>query len=156
MEPGTGGDVRGGGPRRVKHKPLSALILGMLVFFALGIPFAGRASAQAAITCTLQVNNPHQSSHVPGNVAVGATWTCTAPVASLAMDLRLIRNGVQKVAEQPCADAGVSFLPCNTGTTCLPGLYQGIATGTVEFPPGFVPPSGGGTARSNQVPITCL
>lgn len=111
-------------------------------------------AAQTTITCTLAIQNPHNSSHVPGTVNVVATWTCTAPVSSLSISVQLFLNGVQ-VASGANSNAGQAFLQGNAATTCVPGEYFGTASGTVVFPPGFVPPSGSGSVGSPTVLITC-
>lgn len=112
------------------------------------------AAAQTTITCTLQIDNPHSSSHVPGTVNVVARWTCTAPVTSLEISVQLFLNGVE-VASGANDNAGQAFLQANAATTCVPGEYSGTASGTVVFPPGFEPPSGGGSVASPTVLITC-
>jgi hypothetical protein len=115
---------------------------------------ARQAVAQQTISCTLSIGNPHKSTHVPGTVNVVATWTCTAPVSSLSMTVRLFRNGV-RVAQRSFSNSGRSFLSGNAAASCVSGNYRGNATGTVVFPPGYEPPSSTLFVRSPLKSITC-
>jgi hypothetical protein len=112
------------------------------------------AAAQTTITCTLAIQNPHNSSHVPGTVNVVATWACTAPVSELSIDVQLFLDGVQ-VGQGSNANAGSAALQANAAATCVPGQYFGTAQGSVVFPPGFVPPSGSASVQSPTVLISC-
>jgi hypothetical protein len=108
----------------------------------------------ATITCTLQVNYPHKSSHVRGSVNVTATITCTAPVSSLAMQVGLYRNGAL-VARNTVSNAGSAYLWGNAATPCVSATYVGAASGAIRFPPGFSPPTGSVYGQSPAIGITC-
>lgn len=108
----------------------------------------------ATITCTLQVNYPHKSTHVPGMVNVTATLRCTAPVSSLSMVVGLYRNG-SLVSSNRVSNAGSAFLAGNSATPCVSATYVGAARGGIVFPPGFSPPSGTVYAQSPAIGIRC-
>lgn len=108
----------------------------------------------ATITCTIQVNYPHKSTHVPGTVNVTATLRCTAPVSSLSMVVGLYRNG-SLVSSNRFSNAGSAFLAGNSATPCVSATYVGAARGGIVFPPGFSPPSGTVYAQSPAIAIRC-
>lgn len=147
-----------------RAQPLRRRGLGIRLATAVGAPVialgmlvgAGptNAAAQTVISCTLAIQNPHNSTHVIGTVNVVATWTCTEPVSSLAMTVSLFLDGVL-VAQMSFSNAGQAFLQGNAAQTCVPGAYFGQATGTVVFPPGYDPPEGSGTVQSPTILITC-
>lgn len=108
------------------------------------------------ITCTLNVQNPHNSSHVAGTVNVVATITCDAPVSALAINVGLYFNGALVASSGPVTNAGSAFIQGNAAVPCANGTYTGGATGAVIFPAGFSPPSGTWPeVFGNTVSITC-
>lgn len=50
---------------------------------------------------------------------------------------------------------GRTFVQANAATGCAAGSYYGHASGTVFFPPGFVPSSGYAETWSPTVNIVC-
>ena len=110
--------------------------------------------AQQTITCTLSIDNPHKSTHVPTTVNVVAHWACTAPVASLSLSVKLYR-GVVQVGSGNSSNAGQAALNGNAAANCVNGQYLGTATGTVVFPPGYTPQSSTRSVQSPVVSITC-
>jgi hypothetical protein len=115
---------------------------------------SGPASAeQSTITCTLSIDNPHKSTHVPTTVNVVAHWVCTAPVSSLSMTVRLFRGSTQ-VGQGSSSNSGQATLNGNAAANCVNGSYHGTATGTVVFPPGYTPSSSTLNVTSNTVSIT--
>jgi hypothetical protein len=117
-------------------------------------PGVTRSAVALEITCTISVDNPHNSSHVGGVVNVLARINCTAPVASLSTNLLLARDGVV-VGSRANSNAGVAALSNSVAVPCVSGVYQAGVVGGVVFPPGFVPPGGVISALSNVVLITC-
>jgi hypothetical protein len=114
---------------------------------------SGAQVAQQTITCTLSIDNPHKSTHVPTTVNVVAHWVCTAPVSSLSMTVRLFRGSTQ-VGQGSSSNAGRATLNGNAAANCVNGTYHGTATGTVVFPPGYTPSSSTLNVTSNTVSIT--
>jgi hypothetical protein len=108
---------------------------------------------QSTITCTLSIDNPHKSTHVPTTVNVVAHWVCTAPVSSLSMTVRLFRGSTQ-VGQGSSSNSGQATLNGNAAANCVNGSYHGTATGTVVFPPGYTPSSSTLNVVSNTVSIT--
>jgi hypothetical protein len=106
------------------------------------------------INCDLKINNPHKSTHVTGTINITATWTCTAPVSTLTIDIYLYRNGLY-VSEGHTSNPGGSYLMGNAATGCASGTYQGVALGSVVFPPGYTPPTQNLSVTSNSVYISC-
>lgn len=119
-----------------------------------GLPGTGD-SLESVITCTIQAQYPHDSSHVAGTANVVGTISCTAPVSSLSITVELYYEGVL-VSSSSKSNAGQAFISHNAATTCVPGYYQGRATGYVVFPPGYVPPSGFIGATSPSVFVDCI
>ena len=143
--------------RLSRSRPVTGLALGAVAFGGVGFASARPASAhtQTTITCTVAVQNPHESKRAPAHVKVIGTISCTAPVQSLAMTLQLFDGTMMVSQNKNCADQGAASLRCKTEAPCVSGTYVGFAAGTVTFPPGFQPPSWTGTATSNTVSITC-
>jgi len=110
--------------------------------FGLGGLHATVIKPQAAvITCTLKVNNPHESGHGPGNVNVTGSITCSAPVSFIDLGVGLYLNNY--LISSSYKPGYGTYVTTNAAATCLlPGIYAGGAVGSVTFPPGFVPPWG--------------
>jgi len=93
------------------------------------------------ITCTVKINNPHNSNHVPGAANVTGTTSCTAPVSNIAARIGLYRNRTL-VAESGTQNfPGKSYAQVNAAETCKDGTYSGRMAVTVKFPPNYTPPS---------------
>jgi hypothetical protein len=119
-----------------------------------GRPRGVTAADASAITCTLAIQNPHNSKHVSGTVNVVATWTCDAPVSSLSMAVALYFEGAP-VRRATFRNAGQPSLQGNAAFPCAPGNWQGRAVGTVVFPPTYDPPSATLNVVSPVVPLGC-
>jgi hypothetical protein len=52
-------------------------------------------AAPAAASCTIQVDNPHNSGHVNGTINVEATVSCSAAVPHIAVFVSLYRDNVK-------------------------------------------------------------
>ena len=100
----------------------------------------GGASPQAesSITCTISIDNPHKSTHVPTTVNVVSHWNCDAIVQKLTLDTKLYR-GVQQVGSGHSEGTGTFVLNGNAAASCVNGQYLGEATGTSRIPPGLQP-----------------
>jgi hypothetical protein len=115
----------------------------------------GHAAPAATITCTPQVQNPHNSSHVNGTVNVVVTLKCTSVVpqinirAALYFNGNLVKDSGQRTVNNSSSAQNNAAVPCKNGT------YQGWMSYGVLFPPGFVPPTGAGSGFGNAVSITC-
>ncbi|HLJ98374.1 MAG TPA: hypothetical protein VKU39_00545 [Streptosporangiaceae bacterium] len=118
---------------------------------------SGTVAPLSVITCTLAIQYPHKSTHVPENVNVVGTITCSAPVSELAIDVGLYFNNVL-VAQGSNNNFGSAFLQGNAAKLCVNGSYRGGDTGAVLFPPGYEPPSsnfGGQEVFSPAVLVKC-
>lgn len=113
------------------------------------------ATGPSEITCVLNVQNPHNSSHVRGSVNVVVTMTCTSPVDAISVRAALYRNGVLVKDSGTSTSTGVTFKQNNAAVSCVNGSYTGWGADNVQFPPGYTPSSGSGTAVRNTVSITC-
>jgi len=113
----------------------------------------GPASTTASISCSLTIDYPHASSHVPENANVVAHWRCTAPVSSLEMDVQLY-YGPFEVGTGHSANCCSSSLNGNAAASCLTGTYYGYVQGTAVSPPGYTPPSAYRTNESSAY-VTC-
>jgi hypothetical protein len=109
------------------------------------------------ITCTLAVQNPHNSTHVPGTVNVVSTIKCTSAVSYLDMNVGLYLEGVH-VASGSNDASDTASLQANAATNCVSGSWSGGATGAVTYPAGYTPSTsdfGGTEVFSPSVDITC-
>jgi hypothetical protein len=115
----------------------------------------GRVAPATTITCTPNVQNPHNSSHVNGTVNVVVTLTCTSVVpqinirAALYFNGNLVKDSGQKTVNNSNVARNNAAVPCKNGT------YQGWMSYGVLFPPGFVPQTGASSGFGNAVSITC-
>jgi len=94
------------------------------------------------ILCTENIQNPHKSTHVPENVNVVGTISCTAPVSRLVLNVGLYYNHVLVAQSGPISSYGSAYVQANAAMPCVNGLYGGAAHGYAVFPPGYVPPIG--------------
>jgi hypothetical protein len=107
------------------------------------------------ITCTIAIQYPHNSTHVPENVNVVGTITCTAPVSALGITVGLYFNSAL-VASNTSDNAGSAAIAGNAATPCVNGTYTGTDVGAVIFPAGFTPAEATwGQIYSPSLPITC-
>ncbi len=111
-------------------------------------------SPNSVITCTVNVQNPHNSSHVHGTVNTISTIACTGAMSELAQYVGLYYNNVL-VGEKSYSNSGVASLTGNFATPCKSGTYVGASSWLEVAPPGYYPPSDSGVAYSNVVTITC-
>ncbi|MGI9033310.1 MAG: hypothetical protein ACR2HY_06450 [Acidimicrobiales bacterium] len=119
-----------------------------------GSASATQGVAAATITCTVKANDPHQSTHVPTNVNVVGTTKCTAPMTALTMTVNLFNDG-RLVGTNTKANAGKAAILVNAAVHCVSGTYNGTATATLVFPPGFLPSPQVVNVTSRFAPITC-
>ena len=112
------------------------------------------AALAPVITCEIQAQNPHNSTHVPGTVNVVGTTRCDHPVASILMRIVLYKNGTPVASGISGRVVGASA-QVNAATPCSPGVYTGLVAFWIVFPPLYFPPSGVGLVRSSSVSITC-
>jgi hypothetical protein len=113
------------------------------------------ALASSVITCTPNVQNPHNSTHVGGTVNVVVTLSCTGVVPYISIRAALYRNGALVKDSGAKAVYGSSFAQNNAAVACSSATYQGWMSYYVEFPAGYSPPSGASSGFGNSVPITC-
>lgn len=105
--------------------------------------------------CTTQVNNPHNSTHVPENVNVTGTTTCAPyPVTESYLTIELYYNGeIWAWGENYLADT--NFNQTNAATACLNGTYYAVLDYNIYFGPTWTPPDASGELVSSTVSITC-
>lgn len=100
------------------------------------------STLQATITCNLNVQNVHGSTHFAGTINGVAKVTCTAAVAQLKLHYSLIRvspNNTQWAAGS-VSNTGKATIQNNKAVNCSqgPGQFQGWAQGELVLPPGYV------------------
>jgi len=129
---------------------------GTFVFTRTAPPAAGTASPQVAgqIQCSLTVDNPHPSSHNPGQVNVVSHVSCDSLVDNIALTTKLFRAGIQ-VASNNDQDFDLPFLNGQANATCLTARYGGTADTTVTAPPGYSPPYETGHVTGTVVQVNC-
>lgn len=115
----------------------------------------GRVAPAETITCTPQVQNPHNSTHVNGTVNVVVTLKCTSAVPRINIRAGLYRNGNLVKDSNQKTVYNSSSAQNNAAVPCRNGRYQGWMAYSVLFPSGFNPPTGASSGFGNQVQITC-
>lgn len=71
----------------------SAVLLTMLLGAAPAGAAPGHTLQPNAVGCSVQVQNPHNSTHVPGTINVVGTVNCSGAVPHIALFVTLYRNG---------------------------------------------------------------
>ncbi|MFJ2607300.1 hypothetical protein ACIO13_20330 [Streptomyces sp. NPDC087425] len=115
----------------------------------------GAQQAADVITCTPQVQRPHNSSHVRGTVNVVVTMKCTKPVARIAIRAALYRNGGLVKDSGTKTFTNSASAQNNAAVACSSATYQGWMSYVVNFPAGYTPPSRSGSGFGSAVNITC-
>lgn len=114
----------------------------------------GLAPDQVTISCTLSIEDPHNSTHVPGTVNVVAGVTCTSDVVTISLSVFLgDSNG--RLQEEDFTGNGTDELPGNAALDCEDGDYEGLAEAEVVMPPDFEPPTLTMDVESPEEAITC-
>lgn len=149
----------GAATSRVAAAPTTPDILAAnLPASGVGSSIATNSYAVAApadvITCTVNVQNPHNSSHVHGTVNTISTIACTGAMSELAQYVGLYYNNVL-VGEKYYSNGGVASLTGNFATPCKSGTYIGASSWLEVPPPGYEPPYSKGVSYSNVVKIVC-
>lgn len=116
---------------------------------------AGGAITAATIVCTLNVQNPHNSSHVGGTVNVVVVLTCTSAVPYISIRAALYRNGGLVKDSGAKSVYNSRTAQNNAAVACSDANYRGWGSFAVTFPPGYAPPTGAGSGYGNQVYIDC-
>ncbi len=118
---------------------------------------SGRQAADSEITCVPGGDNPHKSTHVPGTINVIVNVTCTGPVTQITIRCGFYYNGALTYVGPSKSFSGRATASTNAAVPCKSGYYQGYISYSVKFPPGYEPPTGGGSGADNPnvVKITC-
>lgn len=115
----------------------------------------GQTGAAAVITCTPNVQSPHNSTHVPGTVNVVVTLSCTGAVPRIGIRAALYRSG-NLVKDSGTKNVyGARSAQNNAAETCHRATYQGWMSYVVQFPAGYVPPTGASSGFGPTRAITC-
>jgi hypothetical protein len=130
--------------------PTVAIVTGLFV-----VPAGTASAAETVITCSIRVDNPHNSHHVTGTVNVTAVVDCNMAVPAMSLAVELYRDGI--------LDGGEPFTATNTNklkgnaanAVCVAGSYRGVAAAVVQAPPGFTPPRLTVEGTSKTADITC-
>lgn len=115
----------------------------------------GQFGAAAVITCTPNVQSPHNSTHVPGTVNVVVTLSCTAPVPYISIRAALYRSGSLVKDSGAKSVYGARSAQNNAAEPCHGATYQGWMSYVVQFPAGYVPPTGASSGFGPTRAITC-
>jgi len=105
-------------------------------------------------SCNFHVDDPHHSTHEPGNINVVAKFNCNMPVVEITLIVQLARDG-NIISTQPYVGTNVTSFEGNTATPCVSGMYQGGAIAIITLPPGSASTSRVLRANSNQRYLTC-
>lgn len=109
------------------------------------------SSRMAKITCRLSIDDPTLSTESPRSVNVIARVSCTAPVKSLGISVKLYRNGELSAESGPVHSNGTAILQGTAREICTDDpsdQYFGIAAGNVTYPFGYSPPTWEASTRS--------
>jgi hypothetical protein len=125
-------------------------------------PSDGGASPNATYTCTLNVQRPHNSTHVGGTVNVVATISCGIAVTRMNLQVTLYKVVYDPGCSQvPYGKTGSSVtygnrtIQANSAAACSSGDYFGQAYGSIQAPPGYTPPTGTVEGPGPTVAISC-
>lgn len=110
--------------------------------------------ADSVITCTVAVDNPHNSGHVFGTVNVVARASCTAAVPQVSITAYLYPPVPYATVVGP-TNSGTISVSSNAARSCSNGNWQGYGYMSVTFPPGYNPPTGSAGKFSPVISITC-
>ncbi|WFE29448.1 hypothetical protein O7623_09765 [Solwaraspora sp. WMMD791] len=115
---------------------------------------AGGVAATDVITCTATADNPHLSTHNPGNINVVGRVNCTATVAGIDLVTGLFRGNTPVASARRVVGAypGTSV---PAPAPCVNGTYYGVADAYVFAPRGYQPPYLHLVHQSAAVSITC-
>lgn len=109
------------------------------------------SSRMAKITCRLSIDDPALSMESPRSVEVVARVSCTAPVKSLEIAVKLYRNGELAGQGGPVHNNGAATLLGTAKEVCTDDpsdQYFGIAEANVTYPFGYSPPTWEASTRS--------
>jgi hypothetical protein len=113
------------------------------------------ASEVVATYCTVQVNYPHNSTHVPETVNVTGGMTCTPyPVVQSDLSLQLYYNGESYAYDDEYL-SNVLANPVQAATPCLNGDYYATIDFWLYMGPDWTPNSSDGQVASPVQSITC-
>lgn len=113
------------------------------------------------ITGFVRVDDPHNSSHVPGTINVKVVTTTSSPVPSITTTAQLWRVNPWPLPPVPIGVGlpGEAFnaTECEafSSTICVPGQYYGTGIGVIIAPPGYIPPVTGAANTGNTRQIFC-
>lgn len=105
----------------------------------------------ARITCRLSIDDPYLSTDTPRAVKVIATVSCTAPVHSQEISVKLYRNGELEGQSGPVSGNGSATLQGIASASCTQDpsdQYFGTAEVNVTYPYGYSPPTWTASNRS--------
>jgi hypothetical protein len=122
----------------------------------------GGVSPDATYSCTLNVQNPHNSSHVGGTINVVATISCGIAVTRMSLQVTFYKVVCDpRCGTVPYGTTGSSVtysnrtIQANSAAACSSGSYFGEAYGSIVAPPGFSPPTGTVEGPGATVAISC-
>jgi hypothetical protein len=130
--------------------PTVAIVTGLFV-----VPAGTASAAETVITCSIRVDNPHNSHHVTGTVNVTAVVDCNMAVPAMSLAVELYRGSVRDGKETFTATNTKELEGNAANAVCVAGSYRGAAAADVQAPPGFTPPRLTVEETSKTVPITC-
>jgi len=107
------------------------------------------------IVCDVSVDDPHNSSHVPGTVNVVASVSCPGPIENITLQAHLLQPPPGSTINGRTV-YGIQNISANAAnTSCINGTYQGHATGSLTFPPGYSPHTESINVYGISKAITC-
>ncbi|QRY42348.1 hypothetical protein JVX92_15025 (plasmid) [Microbacterium hominis] len=115
---------------------LAAVVVAALI----GVLGAAPAQAVDVISCAVQVQYAHGSTHVSGTINVVSTVKCTQSVMALKQTTALYKVGGPSWWGTPGTSVGSPSVQSNAATSCSqgPGEFYGAAVTQVTWPSGYV------------------
>jgi hypothetical protein len=118
------------------------------------VPAPGTAAPADVITCTVNAQYPHNSSHVNGTINGVITINCTNLVQRMVGVMSLYNNGVF-VAGGGLDESWRAVDSMNAAVSCADGTYHTEGGVSIYFPPGYSPPTWHGWVQSASIYLTC-
>lgn len=107
------------------------------------------------VVCEKKVNNPHESTHVPGTVNIVVSLVCSAVVYNVRLRISLYFNGKEVATTSYRTFGDTAGASTNLAVPCRTGVYQGWGYADWENPVGDDPHKAKLEGWGFKVKVTC-
>ena len=116
---------------------------------------SGATPAQSdTFSCSTSVDNPHESTHVPGTINTVVTVTCGVPMTAESVTAHLYLDG-SLVASGSKTTSLKTKTQANAAIACTSGTFVGAGAVAVVPPAGYSPSSWAWAGYSAAIPDPC-